>query len=293
MKINPLLNELSRGLWAISFEGLSFWGPIAQQILKGEKMDYKTPEPKGLVNYYNLQGKIKQTNEKGNVPKGTVAVIDMIGPLVKYSDMCTYGADEIVEALNEANTNPNISAIVLNIDGPGGSVAAIAPFVEFGKNKTKPVIACYDMCCSAHLYAMYACADYVMASNDISATIGSIGVMLSWVDNKKFLEEKGYVFHEVYPNESANKNESFRLALEGNYDMIKEEMLSPLAIQFQNAVKTARPNLKLDEPGIINGKTYNTQKAIEFGLADGVGSLQEAINLALTISEMNHYINNY
>lgn len=287
MQLNPLINEIARGFWFMSFEGLQTWGPIAYKLLNGEPFSLNgNQEPKALVTYLSDTGKLVTADETGNVPKGTIAVVDMIGAIVKYGDWCTYGADEIVSVLKANDANPNIIGQVLNIDGPGGAVSAIGPFVEFGLTKKKPVIGLVDLCCSAHLYAAVSCTDHIMAANDISATIGSIGVVLSWMDNRKVLEDMGYKFHEVYPAESSNKNEAFRLAMEGKYDMIKEEMLSPMAIKFQNAVKAARPNLKA-EPGVLTGKTFGAQKALEVGLIDSIGSMQKAIELAQIKSEIN------
>lgn len=289
MKVNPLLSELTRGVWAMSFEGLQTWGPIANKIINGEKVNLngneEDTEPKSLVSFYNESGKRIMTDENGNVPKGTVAVVDMIGAIIKYGDWCTYGADEIVAVLEANDSNPNIVAQILNIDGPGGAVSAIAPFVEFGRTKTKPVVGLLDMCCSAHLYAAVSCCDHLMAANNISATIGSIGVVLSFVDNRPVLEKMGYKLHEIYPEESENKNEAFRLALNGEYDKIKEEMLSPMAKKFQNDVRAARPNLK-EEPGVLTGKTFGADKALEVGLIDSIGSFKQAMQLALMMAEM-------
>lgn len=291
MKLNPLLNEISRGIWYMSFEGLQTFGPIAYKLMNGEKFAINggniEAEPRSLVSYLNESGRVVSIDEKGNVPPGTVAVVDMIGAIIKYGDWCTYGADEIVAALKANDANPNISAQILNIDGPGGAVSAVGPFVEFGLTKKKPVIGLVDLCCSAHLYAAVSCTDHIMAANDVSATVGSIGVVLSWADNRAYLEKLGYKFHEVYPEESANKNEAFRLAMEGKYDMIKTEMLSPMAIKFQNAVKAARPNLKASEAGVLTGKTFDADKALGLGLIDSIGSMQKAIDLAIMKSEMN------
>jgi protease IV len=295
MKLNPLLSEISRGLWCMHIPSLEIYGVLAHKLITGEKIEMPNAnqEPKALVNYFTESGSQIRMNSDGqyNLPKNSVAVVDMIGAIVKYGDWCTYGSDEIVAALFEADQNPNVSAIVLNVDGPGGSVSAIAPFKDFGMRKTKPVVGLYDQCCSAHLYSMLVCSDYVMASNDISAQIGSVGVVLSWRDNKKYLESLGYEFHEVYPPESEDKNKAFALAMEGKYDMIKQEMLSPMAINFQNAVKAARPNLDLREPGLLTGKTFFTDKAIGVNLVDGMGSLKDAMNMASMLGEMNHYKN--
>ena len=289
MQFNSVLTDISRGTWAISFEGLQSYAPIVSKLLAGETVDFGAAKvPNAFVFFYDSSGK-SVLAKNTDLPEGSIAVVEMNGPIVKRGDMCTYGADEIVAALQMAESNPNIIGTILKIDGPGGSVSAIPPFIEFGKNKTKPVIGLYDMCCSAHLYAMLSCCDYIMAENNLSATIGSIGVMLSLKDNREELKLKGIVIHEIYPKESASKNEAWRLALEGKYELIKEEMLSPMAVQFQNAVKNARPNLKIDEPGVLTGKTFTADKAKEIGLIDSIGSQTAAMQMVQMMSEMNRY----
>lgn len=288
MKINKLLNEVAKGYWCIHPGALDVWGVFMSQLIARENPTSPLDKLDALVNIYDQKANRIYLQEGQKIPKGSVAVVDMIGPMIKYGDWCTYGADEIANTLYALDGNNNVEAIILNIDGPGGSVGAIAPFVEFGRNKTKPVVALYDQCCSAHLYAAYAMADHVMAANDISATIGSIGVMVSWKDNREYLEKQGYKFHEVYPSESEHKNEAFRLALEGNYDMIKEEMLSPLAINFQKAVKKARPNL-VQETGVLTGKTFFASDALRLNMIDSIGSMREAVQVALGLVEIKKF----
>jgi len=99
-------------------------------------------------------------------------------------------------------------------------------------------------------------------------------------DSDKLYEKEGAKYHEVYSDHSSDKNSASQKLREGEYDQIKEEMLNPMAIQFQNAVKSARPNLKLDTPGILTGATYPGQKAIDIGLVDKIGTLKDAINYA-------------
>lgn len=290
MKVNKIAMELLRGAWFMQVEAVSTYAPIAYDYLYGNnrQLSIADAKPEAVLSVLSNTGKNIRPDEEGkiDIPKGSVAVIDAIGVLTKYGDWCTYGALDIVNALKFADQHPNIIGSVLNIDGPGGSTGSIAPFLEFGKTKRKPVVGLCDTTCSAHLYSVLGATDYIMADNNISALFGSIGIVMSWIDNRKYLEEKGYVFHEVYPDESEHKNESFRLAMEGKYDMIKKEMLSPAAIQFQNFVKEKRPSLKVDHPGLLTGKTFRAEEALSLGLIDKIGSLESAVQMVQMLSEM-------
>lgn len=277
--------DLMRSDWLLSLEGLQAYAPIAHKIVTGQSVDVEADKV-ALVSVYDSKGKRITANDKGDIilGKDTIAVVDMVGPMMKYGDWCSYGADDIVSQLEALDANPNISGIVLKIDGPGGAVSAIGPFIDFGANKKTPVIALVDQCCSLHYWIACTAADYIMADNNVSATIGSVGVMTSFVDNRKCLEKLGYVFHDIYAPESTHKNEAFTLALEGKYDMIKQEHLSPLAIKFQEAVKSARPNLK-EEVGVLTGKTFGADKALAYGMIDAIGNLRQAMNRLNVMSE--------
>lgn len=244
--------------------------------------------PGELMKIYDKNNRTVSPDEEGRleVPEGSVAVINMNGILIKHGDWCVYGADDIVNALNFVESTPNILGAVVNIDGPGGGVSAIPPFVNFGNRKKKVYVGLYDQNCSAHVYSSLSFVDHMMAENNISAHIGSIGVVFSFLDNRKFLEEMGFTSHEIYPDESKDKNLPLRLAMEGKYEMIKKEMLSPLAIKFQNAVIAARPKLKKNVPGLLTGKTFYTEEAIEYGLTDSMGTLEDAVERLRILSEM-------
>ena len=277
VKVNKLLSEVIRGIWLLEPSYLLGFAPQVQKIVLGEELNFE-PDTSALVKILDPSGNVVRPDEDGRteVSEGSYAVVSMMGAVIKYGDFCTYGADEIVEALEAADKNPNIKGTILNIDGPGGAVSAIGPFLQFAKTKTKPIIGLADACMSLHYWAAVSICDQIMADNDVSARFGSVGVVSSFQDAKPYWEEKGIKFHEIYPPESENKNEAFRLALEGKYDMIIQEHLSPIAQKFQNAVRAGRPGLK-EEKGVLNGKTYDADKALGLGMIDAIGSMAEAM----------------
>lgn len=279
MKVNQLLSEVIRGTWLLEPSYLIGFAPQVQKIIAGEDLNFQE-STNALIKILDPSGQVVKADSEGRtqVPEGSYAVVSMMGAVIKYGDFCTYGADEIVGALQTADKNPKIKGTVFAIDGPGGAVSAIGPFLQFAKTKTKPIVGLADACMSLHYWAAVSVCDYLMADNDVSARFGSVGVVSSFQDAKPYWEEKGIKFHEIYPPESENKNEAFRLALEGKYDMIIEEHLSPIAQKFQAAVRAGRPNLK-EEKGVLNGKTYDADKAQGLGMIDGIGSLTDAMEM--------------
>lgn len=286
MRVDRLLMDLTRGQWAMSFDGVLAYMPIAHKIMMGETVPI-VENTNALMTVVDHNGKVVAPSKDGfiDAPKGSVAIVDMVGPIMKYGGMCSYGAEEIAGAMYAADRNPNIIGTVFNEDGPGGGVNAIGPFIQFGKDKTKPVVAIADQCASLHYWAMCAVADYKMANNNVSAAFGSVGIVASFADNREYLEKLGYKFHDIYPPESEHKNLAVKLALEGKYEMITEEHLSPLAKKFQAGVRAACPNLK-EEVGVLTGKTFGADKAKEYGMIDSIGSLDQAIQRLHIMSEL-------
>lgn len=289
MKVNNSLMDLMRGEWLMSLQGVNTYAGIFHKIITGAEVEFEK-STKSILSVVDDNGKPVYPNSNGmlDAPAGSVAIVDMIGPIMKYGDWWNYGGIEIVNALRAADNNPNIIGTVFNVDSPGGAVSAISPFIEFGKNKKKPIVGLGDQVASLGYWAMCAVSDHKMAENNISAIFGSVGIVMSFVDTRKYLESLGYVFHDVYPDESAHKHEAWNLMLQGKYDMIKAEHLSPSAIKFQNVVRAACPNLK-EEIGVLTGKTFGADKALEYGMIDSIGSLDQSINRLHVMSETTRY----
>lgn len=283
MKLNPLLNDLFRGEWLLDVNWISSAAPMVDNLLKGMPNVQKLEEQDSCLSIMDDSG--RRLRPGTEIPTGSIAVVSMVGAAMKYGTACTYGATDIVEELSYANSNPNIKAIILKLDGPGGAVSAIGPFLQFALEKKKPIIGLADACMSLHYWVAISVCDYIMADNDISARFGSVGVVSQFMDAKKHWEEKGYVFHEVYADVSGDKNKVFKLALEGNYEAIKAEHLNPMARKFQNAVRAGRPKLR-EEAGVLTGATYDADKSLGLGVIDGIGSFKTAVNIANMYAEL-------
>lgn len=282
MKINPLISEIVRGQWLMDIHQLDGFAPFVHSLLNGGGMPLQqAPEQKIRALMLDSSGQRIEDEEKPD----KIAYIPMIGPVMKYGDWCSYGATDIARRLDMVNNDKSVKGIVMYIDGPGGAVSAINPFLDFASRKQKPVVVLSDNACSLHYWTACAVADHIMGENTISGMFGSVGVVSSFLDAKGYWKKKGYEFHEIYPDESKHKNEVFRLALEGKYDKIKTEHLSPIAQKFQAAVRSSRPNLK-EEEGVLTGATFGTEKALELGMIDSIGNLQKALEMVDVLAEV-------
>ena len=292
MKNNSLFEDICNGKWALTFNAYQSLYPVFSKLLQGNDINFEL-KAKQLIEFYDESYNLVKANKEGylEIPFGSTVVLNMIGPLVTYGNWWYYGADEIVNQLKKYDANPNVKAILIFMDGPGGATSAIPPFLEFGneRDKSKPLGIVYDKMCSAHLYAAYGMQpDFVWAQNKMSEA-GSLGIMLSYINDAKWMEMNGLERVAVYADESEDKNLPIRLALEGKFELIKKEALSPLAIMFQEDMVAFNPDLKKDVPGVLTGKTFYAEDAVKVGFAKRIGTIAEALRELTITSELNHY----
>lgn len=307
-----LMSQIYRGMWFIHPGFAMSQGATLEQLMNRDwtgrdqatDLNKERSRAEFPVAAVASSGEIFAGNESfDKAPAGSTAIIPVKGTMLKYGTMCTYGTEEIAAAALQAGAHRNVSSIVLDIDSGGGAVDAVAPLVQaiekIRSSFKKPVVASCDLAASAAYWAASACTR-IVANNKISAEFGSIGVMMSFWDVVPAYEKEGFKFHKIYAPESSWKNRPFELALEGKYEEIQEEELSPLAVGFQNAVKENRKGkLKLDTPGLLNGRMFFaenqkdqslTAKAV--GLIDETGSMDMAIQIARDLTKMA-FVENY
>lgn len=231
-------------------------------------------------------------SKEEDTPEGSIGIVSIMGPMIKYGDWCSWGADELVGFAKEFEADENIIGQIWLMDSGGGSVSAIAPYLDFIKTKTKPVVSLADMSASANYYVASS-TDYIMAENNISSMFGSIGVMLEFADYKQYYEEKGIKLHSVYADQSTHKNLAFQKALEGDYEPIRTELLNPLAVKFQEHIKSQRKHLDTNVEGILNGKMFFAEDALKYGLIDGIGNLEAAIEKVRFLASARSFISTH
>lgn len=292
MKNSKSKLQLFEGLWAITPSSLLAYQTILNDILIRGEADHGDERPNASIRYV-LDEHGEKVSSSEDIPQGSIGVVNLIGPMVKYGNWWFWGADELVAMLESYDADPNIIGTILMIDSGGGQVSAVAPYTDFMKRKQKPVVALGDTVGSAAMWVS-ASADYSIAGNDISAMYGSIGVMVNLFSLKGYWKQMGIEEHTIYSDHSEDKNKSFELALEGKYEEIKKEHLNPLALKFQDEIKAYRaPKLQPEEPGLLTGRMFYSERAAEIGLVDEVADMQRAIEKVKELSAVQSLISNF
>lgn len=260
---------------------------VVANILDKKQSDFDPkPEAISIRQAITPEGMIVPRDEE--IPEGSVGIVSIMGPMMKYGDWCSYGSDDLVGFAKEFEANENIVGQIWLMDSGGGSVASVSPYLDFLDKATKPVVTLSEMSASANYYIASA-TDYIMAENNISAMFGSIGVMIEFADFKKYYEDKGIKIHSIYSTLSEHKNNVVKEAFKDNYEPMQKEMLDPLAKKFQDHVKAARPGLKNVE-GVLSGKMFYADEALSIGLIDGIGNLDTAIEKVKFLASARSFI---
>lgn len=202
-------------------------------------------------------------------------VLDINGPIIKYSSWYYLGTQDIISILRRLDRNSSVSGIVLNIDSGGGMVSGTAELTHTIKNLSKPTIAYTGgyMCSAAMDIASG--ANFRMA-NPYADLIGSIGTMMSYQDFSKMFEKWGATLYEIYAPQSSEKNSEFRALISGDQKPY-EEKLKVMTADFISRMETNLKETLKDDGHVMKGKTYTPQQALSVGLINEIGTLEDAL----------------
>lgn len=221
-----------------------------------------------------------------DAPQGSVAVIPVMGPMMSQDFCGSLGTQTLGRLTQEADQHPNIAAHVFVFDTPGGTVAGTENFSSIIKGTQKPAVSFVQGMMASAGYWAGCSADHVMLGGQ-TAQVGSIGTMLQYTDSSKADKKAGYKDGMVRADASFDKNEAYLQLLAGNEQPIKDQLLNPLNQVFLSAVQANRagklPTGK-DAENVLSGKVYLAQDAVAYGLADSIGTFQDAVQLALSMA---------
>ncbi len=264
-------------------------GLIDELMTRTEMRDYMTglvgesKDPSEDFRSTNMHEYLAQMDMLHGDPIGeqNVAIVIASGDIV-FGERSpgSIGADSTATLLRRARHSDVVQAVVLRVDSPGGSAFAaevIADEVQALRAAGKPVVASMSSVAASGGYSISMHADKIIASS--STITGSIGVIGMFPTYQRSLGAIGITTDgvgttpfsgEFQPDRemSSQTKQLFQLFIEDTYD------------DFISDVAASRGMEKSAVDQIGQGQVWTGTEALENGLVDELGTLEDAIDVA-------------
>lgn len=190
------------------------------------------------------------------------------------------GSERISRAIRKARLDDDIKAIVIRVNSPGGS--ALASDVIWREivltKKEKPVIASFgDVAASGGYYIGCAADSIFVQPNTITGSIGVFGLIPNFQNLMTY--KLGITFDGVKTGQYADIMATNRPMTAGERFIIQNE-LNRIYSGFVSRVAEGRKKSKAYIDSIGGGHVWIGTDAVQIGLADRIGSFNDAINAA-------------
>jgi protease-4 len=257
----------------------------------GGEEEYERPQGVSGREYLStLKDEDINSKQKREQEKNKIAIIHVEGAIVTGDiGFNTAGSGGIVKKINKARDDKNVKGIVLRVNSPGGDVYAstmITNALEEFQSTGRPVITSMgDIAASGGVWVTTT-SEEIWAEN--TTLTGSIGVYGIYPDLSPLAKWAGINYDgvsmtkagEVYDvrrgmNDEINKQ--FREGIENFYKDFVAKVANNRGMDFSEVLKVA------------GGRIWRGDKALEIGLVDKLGSLDDAINSMATKLELENY----
>ncbi|MGB0918354.1 MAG: signal peptide peptidase SppA [Flavobacteriales bacterium] len=242
----------------------------------------------GLGKYKDAP-KVKGDDEKTG-KKEKVAVIYAVGSIEGgQGDDETIGSEKISAEIRKARKDDKVKAIVLRVNSPGGS--ALASDVIWREmvlaKEAKPVIVSMGDVAASGGYYIACAADTILAQpNTITGSIGVFGVLMN---AKNLVNNKlGIMVDTAKTNRFADLGSPFRPLTELERGIIQNGV-NEIYTDFITKVADGRGMAVADVDSIGQGRVWSGEDALEIGLVDALGGIDDAIEIAANMAELENY----
>jgi signal peptide peptidase SppA len=214
------------------------------------------------------------------IEPGGVAVIDISGPMMKYTSSLSDGTSTVRVRRQLANAveNESVKQIVLRIDSPGGTVAGTEDLAAAVRNaaSSKPVTAFIEDlgASAAYWVASQASAIYAAGKTTLVGSIGTYGVLYDYSAQAAMLGVKVHVVHA---------GEFKGSGIEGTEITEKQlaewqRIINRLNEQFLAGVSSGRKLSSATTAELADGRVHDAEDALKLRLIDGIQSFEATLS---------------
>jgi signal peptide peptidase SppA len=243
---------------------------VFQRKLSGETFD-------GATLHTELGIATAAQRRRSAPSESVIAVIPVYGLIAQHPQSLGTSTDEIGAAFEAALASRSVSAILLDVDSPGGTVTGVPELAAklAAARGTKPVLALSNSLMASAAYWLASAADEIMVTP--SGEAGSIGVYTVHEDWSKNIEQEGVVVTPVsagkYKLEGAPwapLTEEARLRLQERVDEVYGWFVKAVAAHRRDTQANVRT-------GYGEGRVLGAEQSVKAGLADRIGTFEDAI----------------
>ena len=225
-----------------------------------------------------------------NKGENKIGIVYASGQIIDgEGDDSTIGGESLSKAIRAARKDKDVKAIVMRVNSPGGSALAsevIRREVELAA-KEKPFIVSMGSYAASGGYWISSSSDYIFA--DPTTLTGSIGVFGTFPNLKGFMNDKlGLTFDEVKTNENSDFGTLTKPMTSYQLNMMQKHVTDTYD-DFITLVSNTRNLRKTFVDSIAQGRVWSGIDAIEIGLVDELGGIEDAIAYAATKAGLESY----
>ncbi len=242
-------------------------GELASSVVMSDP-DASRSSPK--VALINVTGLIASTPGTGLIAGGTSTL------------------DRVVTRLNRAADDPDVRAVVLRVNSPGGTVAASETLADeiaaFRYRTGKPIVVSMADAATSGAYYIATAADTIIAQP--STVTGSIGVIVQTFNVSEGMSRLGLSARTFTSGPNKDIANPFEPP-EQSHARILQDLVDRFYADFTDRVAAARPELasRPDEFAMAtDGRVFTGRQALELGLVDGLGTLRDAFDRAKSLA---------
>jgi protease-4 len=235
--------------------------------------------------------KYNKSTHKDDYASDKIAVIIASGDIVSgRGDEQNIGSDKFADEIRKAAKNDKVKAIVLRVNSPGGSALAsdiIWNEIKLAREK-KPVIASMsDVAASGGYYISMACDSIVASPTTIT---GSIGVFSLMFNAQKLLKDKLGITTDNVNTGIYSDILTVTRPLTDPEKKILQKQTEEVYTTFTSKAASGRDMKIEDLLKIASGRVWSGEEALQRGLVDKFGTLEDAIDIAATNAKITKYM---
>ena len=243
----------------------------------------KLPDSISIYDYLSI------IDTEENKSKNKIAVIHVEGTITTgESAYGVAGSDTIVKNIRKAIKDDSVKALVLRVNSPGGGVYAselITNSLNEFKETGRPIVSSMgDIAASGGVWVT-TLSDEIWAKNE--TLTGSIGVygLIQTLEN--LYDWAGVQVDGVSLTNAADWDQ--RSSMPDNVTNAIQKSVDGIYDEFVNKVANNREMRYEEVHAVAKGRIWSGEKALQLGLVDKIGGLEDALTSASKLAEIDDY----